>query len=66
MNFIICIEKAGKAKIIGKSNTLDALTLITVACNATAEKIKNERGIDKESAIKFIMNAVVEGYKKIN
>ena len=65
MNFIICIEKKGKAKIIGKSNTLNTLTLITALCNAIAEKIQKEKGIDKERAIKFVTNAILEGYKKM-
>ena len=66
MNFIICIEKKGKAKIVGKSNTLGTLTLITAVCNATAEKMHKEQGIDKDRAIKFVTNAILEGYKKMN
>lgn len=66
MNFIICIEKKGKAKIIGKSNTLSALTLIIAVCNATADQMQKEQGMDKDRAIKFVTNAILEGYKKIN
>ena len=66
MNFMICIQRRGKAKVIGKCNILGAMVLITAACDSIAEKISKERKIEKNDAMKFVTDLILQSCTTLN
>ena len=63
--FIICLKFGEKAKTLGFGKSLDILTIASVICKLTAEKISKEKNVSYENAVNFVTDSINEVNLKI-
>lgn len=62
MGILICFKRKKRIQLIKSGNVLDVLALITAACNSVAENVQKERDMDKETAMNFVIECILQSY----
>ena len=65
MVLLLCIKKKNKAKVFSMGKLLSLLTMATVICQAIAEKVADNKGIELDQAMNFVVDSILESSKDI-
>lgn len=65
MNFISCFQIKKRAKIYMVGKTVNLLTMAIAICRFVAEKISEEKGMELNESIDFVVECIKEGYSTV-
>lgn len=66
MKFIFSAILGNKGRVYAKGDVLDLLTLLTVISQSVTERISEEKDVQLDEAMSFVLDSIKSGCKNLN